>query len=118
MYKQWWKTNKCKGIPRKTTIRNISALQLKRDVRKGCKAYAVTITDEKNLNKTDKLKLEDIPVLREYVDVFLEEISGLPPKRELDFTIELVPGAVWVQYPAQRPLIGWKYLKLMNVSHN
>ena len=38
--------------------------------------------------------MEDIPVLREYVDVFPEEISGLPPKRELDFTIELVPGAV------------------------
>ena len=28
------------------------------------------------------------------MDVFLEEIPGLPPKRELDFTIELVPGAV------------------------
>ena len=38
--------------------------------------------------------MEDIPVLREYVDIFLEEIPGQPPKRELDFTIELVPGAV------------------------
>ena len=61
-----------KGIPRKTTIRHTSTLQLKRVVRKGWKAYAVTITDEENLNKIDKLKLEDIPILREYVDVFLE----------------------------------------------
>ena len=38
--------------------------------------------------------MEDIPVLREYVDVLPEEILGLPSKRELDFTIELVPGAV------------------------
>ena len=82
-----------KGIPRKTTIRQISALQLRRVVRKYCKAYAVTITNEENLNKIDKLKLEDIPILREYVDVFPEEIPGLPLKRELDFTIELVPGA-------------------------
>ena len=52
------------------------------------------LTDEERLIKIDKLKVEDIPVLREYVDVFPEEISGLPPKRELDFTIELVPGAV------------------------
>ena len=37
--------------------------------------------------------MEDIPVLREYVDVFPKEMLGLPPKRELDFTIELVPGA-------------------------
>ena len=50
----------------------ISAVQLKRAVRKGCKADAVTIIDEKNLNKKDKLKLEDIPVLREYADVFPE----------------------------------------------
>ena len=84
MYKQWWKT----------TIGQISALQLKRVVRKGCKAYAVIVTNEENLYNIDKLKLEDIPVLKEYSDVFLEEISGLPPERELDFTIELVPGAV------------------------
>ena len=38
--------------------------------------------------------MEDIPVLQEYVDVFPEEIMELPQKRELDFTIELVPGAV------------------------
>ena len=38
--------------------------------------------------------MEDIPILGGYSDVFSEEISGLPPKRELDFTIELVPGAV------------------------
>ena len=87
-----------RGIPRKTTVRNISALQLKRVVRKGCKAipvtYVVTVTNEENINNIDKLKLEDIPVLKEYSYVFPEEISGLPPKRELDFTIEMVPGAV------------------------
>ena len=82
-----------KGIPRKKFVRKIS-LQLKRAVRKGCKAYAVIVTDEENLNKIDKLKLEDIPVLREYADVFPEEILGLPLKRELDFTIETVPGVV------------------------
>ena len=75
-------------------VRQISALQLKRAVRKGCKAYVVTITDEESKIKTDKLKVEDIPVLKVYVDVFPEEILGLPPKRELDFTIELVPSAV------------------------
>ena len=42
----------------------------------------------------DKLKIEDIPVLNEFTDVFPKEIPGLPPRRELDFTIELVPGAV------------------------
>ena len=59
-----------KGIPRKTTIRKIYVLQLKRAIRKGCKAYAVTITDEESIIKIDKSKVEDIPVLKEYVDVF------------------------------------------------
>ena len=35
-----------KGVPRKTTIRQISALQLKRAVRKGCKAFSITVTNE------------------------------------------------------------------------
>ena len=45
---------KVKGIPRKTIIRQISTLQLKRDVRKGCKAYAITITYEEGKTKIDK----------------------------------------------------------------
>ena len=69
-------------------------MQIKRVVQKGYKPFAVTVINEENTNNIDKLKLEDIPILREYSDVFLEEISGLPLKQELDFTIELVPGAV------------------------
>ena len=32
-------------------------------------------------------------MLQEFKDVFPDEITGLPPKRDIDFTIELVPGA-------------------------
>ena len=35
-------------------------------------------------------------MLREFRDVFLDEIPGLPPKRDIDFTIELVPRAALV----------------------
>ena len=38
-------------------------------------------------------RLEDFHVLQHFKDVFLNEISGIPPKRGIDFTIELVPGA-------------------------
>ena len=82
------------GIPRKTTIKQINALQLKKVIQKGCKAFAVIVTEEEHINNDDKLKLEDFPILRRYSDVFTKEVSGLPPKRELDFTIELVLGAV------------------------
>nr|GEY15265.1 hypothetical protein [Tanacetum cinerariifolium] len=35
--------------------------------------------------------LEDIPVVREFLEVFLEELPGLPPVRQVEFQIELVP---------------------------
>jgi hypothetical protein len=44
----------------------------------------------------DKPSLDDHPILREYRDVFTEEVSGLPPRRDIDFSIELAPGAVSV----------------------
>ena len=52
------------------------------------------VMSDEHMNKEDKLKFDDIPILKEFSDVFLEEIPGLPPKRELDFTIEIVPGVV------------------------
>jgi hypothetical protein len=42
--------------------------------------------------KGDTKILEDFPVVSEFVDVFPEELPGLPPKRELEFTIDLKPG--------------------------
>ncbi|GKE63856.1 putative reverse transcriptase domain-containing protein, partial [Tanacetum coccineum] len=38
-------------------------------------------------------RLEDVPVIFEFPDVFLEDLPGLPPSRHVDFVIELVPGA-------------------------
>ncbi|KAH9294176.1 hypothetical protein KI387_040622, partial [Taxus chinensis] len=36
--------------------------------------------------------MERYPLLRDFSDVFPEELLGLPPKREFDFTIEIKPG--------------------------
>ena len=70
---------KVKGIPRKVTIREIFALQMKRYVRKWCKVFVVYIMND---NETDnKPKLEEIPVLKECEDISPEEVPGLPPNR-------------------------------------
>jgi len=82
------------GIPRKISVRHTSTLQMKRSVRKGCKVFAIHIMNEENKSKEDKVTLENIPSLKEFLDIFPEEIPRLPPKRELDFTIELVPRVV------------------------
>ena len=36
-------------------------------------------------------KIEEIPVVREYADVFLDDLHGLPPDREIEFVFELQP---------------------------
>ena len=37
--------------------------------------------------------VSDIPTVSDYLDVFLEEFPGLPPQREIEFAIDIVPGA-------------------------
>nr|GFC99556.1 putative reverse transcriptase domain, aspartic peptidase domain protein [Tanacetum cinerariifolium] len=37
--------------------------------------------------------IENLSVVRKFADVFLDELPGLPPAREIEFGIELIPGA-------------------------
>ena len=68
----------------------VSAMQLKKFCRKGCQLYAAHILETSG---DETPRLEDYQVLQEFRDVFPDEILGLHPKRDIDFTIELVPGA-------------------------
>ncbi|GKD85875.1 putative reverse transcriptase domain-containing protein [Tanacetum coccineum] len=43
--------------------------------------------------KSDDKRLEDIPVVREFLEVFPEDLPGLPPVRQVEFQIDLIPGA-------------------------
>ncbi|GJZ24971.1 hypothetical protein Tco_0562430 [Tanacetum coccineum] len=48
-------------------------------------------------NKSDKKILEDIPVVKEFPDVFPEDLPGLPPVRQAEFQINLIPGAAPIE---------------------
>ncbi|GKE29806.1 hypothetical protein Tco_1445190 [Tanacetum coccineum] len=41
--------------------------------------------------KSDEKRLEDIPVVREFSEVFPENLPGLPPIRQVEFQINLIP---------------------------
>jgi hypothetical protein len=68
---------------------------MKKYCRKGCSLYAIQVLE---FVENDIPNLEDHPILREYKDVFPEEVLGLPSKRYIEFSIELTPGVV----PASR----------------
>jgi hypothetical protein len=56
--------------------------------RKGCPLYGIQVLETIEGAKPSP---DDHPVLGEYRDVFLEEVPGLPPRRDIDFSIELAP---------------------------
>ena len=64
------------GIWKEFQVREISTIQLKKSERKGCQLYVVHVVNEISENK----QLDKYEVLREFRDVFPDEVPGLPPK--------------------------------------
>ena len=83
-------------------------MQLKKFCRKGCRLYAAHVL---KATENETPRLEDFHVLQELRNVFPDEIPGFPPKRDIDFTIELVPGAALVSKTPYR-MITPKMLEL------
>ena len=67
----------------------LSVMQARRLLRQGCEAYLAHVVD----TKKETPILDEIPIVREFPDVFPEELPGLPPDREIEFSIDLIPGA-------------------------
>ncbi|GKD93848.1 putative reverse transcriptase domain-containing protein [Tanacetum coccineum] len=66
-------------------------------------AYAeniVRIPGEETEDKSGEKQLEDVPIVQDFTEVFPEELSGLPPTRQVEFQIDLMPGTAPV---AQAP---------------
>ncbi|KAI3676048.1 hypothetical protein L1987_85644 [Smallanthus sonchifolius] len=68
----------------------ISFMKAQKCLRKGHTAILVLVADK----STEEKKLEDIPIVREFPEVFPEDLPGLPPHRQVEFQIDLTPGAV------------------------
>ena len=58
-------------------------------VRKGCEAYLTYVVD----TVKTRPNIFDIPTVSDFPDVFPEELPGLPPQREIEVVIDVVPGA-------------------------
>ncbi|KAA3466329.1 DNA/RNA polymerases superfamily protein [Gossypium australe] len=68
----------------------ISHMSAQRYIRKGYEAYLTFVMNAKET----ELKIESVPIVCEYPDVFPEELPGLPQVREVEFGIELAPGTI------------------------
>ncbi|GKG13424.1 hypothetical protein Tco_0350384, partial [Tanacetum coccineum] len=54
------------------------------------------VTLKENKDKSKEKRLEDVPTIRDFPEVFPEDLPGLPPIRQVEFQIDLVSGAALV----------------------
>ncbi|GJR60576.1 putative reverse transcriptase domain-containing protein [Tanacetum coccineum] len=58
-------------------------------IEKGGELFLAQVTEQEPKEK----RLEDVPVIRDFPEVFPDELPGLPPPRQVEFRIDLIPGA-------------------------
>ncbi|KAI3773630.1 hypothetical protein L1987_48160 [Smallanthus sonchifolius] len=67
----------------------ISCMKAWKFLKKGSYAFLANVVEK----RPEELKIQDIPIVHDYPKVFPENLPGLPPPRQVEFRINLVPGA-------------------------
>ncbi|GJV20533.1 putative nucleotidyltransferase, ribonuclease H, partial [Tanacetum coccineum] len=75
-----------KGMSR---LKVISCIKARKYVERGCHLFSAHLTE----NKSKEKRLKDVPIISDFLEVFPEELSGLPLPRQVEFQIDLVPRA-------------------------
>ena len=70
------------------TKKFLTIIQEKGMMFQGCEAYLAHTVDVKK----ETPRIEDIVVVNEFLNIFPDELPGLPPDREIEFAIDLAPG--------------------------
>ncbi|GKC94717.1 putative reverse transcriptase domain-containing protein, partial [Tanacetum coccineum] len=71
----------------------ISCSRAQEYLSKGCDVFLAYITPKEAKDESEEKRLEDVPIVRDFPKVFLEDLPGIPPARQVEFQIDLVPGA-------------------------
>ncbi|GJY81498.1 putative reverse transcriptase domain-containing protein [Tanacetum coccineum] len=74
---------------KKSTLSIISCVKAQKYMEKGCQLFLVQVTVKENKDGSKEKRLEDVPTVRD----FPEDLPGLPLVRQVEFQIDLVPGA-------------------------
>ena len=76
----------------------ISAITARKMLRRGCDGYLAIVRN----TSAEKGDLNGVPIVCEFSDVFPDELPGLPPDREIEFCIDVVPGTTPISIPPYR----------------
>ncbi|GJR22013.1 putative reverse transcriptase domain-containing protein [Tanacetum coccineum] len=71
----------------------ISCTKTQKYLLKGCPIFLAHVTTKKAEDKSKEKRLEDVPIVQDFPEVFPEDLPGIPPTRQVEFQIDLIPGA-------------------------
>ncbi|GKD14842.1 putative reverse transcriptase domain-containing protein [Tanacetum coccineum] len=77
----------------KTQLNIILCTKTQKYMKKGCHVFLAHVTTKKTEDKSEEKRLKDVPIVQYFLEVFLEDLPGLPPTRQVEFHIDLIPGA-------------------------
>ncbi|GKE49915.1 putative reverse transcriptase domain-containing protein [Tanacetum coccineum] len=83
------KTLVIEGNRNNSRLKIVSCIKAQKYIEKGCELFLAQVTEQESKEK----RLEDVPVIRDFPEVFPDELPGLPPPRQVEFRIDLIPGA-------------------------
>ncbi|GKE14477.1 putative reverse transcriptase domain-containing protein [Tanacetum coccineum] len=90
------------GKGEKSKLSIISCTKTQKYIERGCPIFLAQVTKKEIEDKSKEKRLEDVPTVRDFSEVFPEDLPGLPPTRQVEFQIYLVPGAAPVARASYR----------------
>nr|GEX69426.1 putative reverse transcriptase domain-containing protein [Tanacetum cinerariifolium] len=78
---------------KKSKLNIISCTKTHKHIKRGCLIFMAQVTKKETDDKSEEKRLENVPIVRDFSEVFPEDLPGLPPMRQVEFQIDLVPGA-------------------------
>ncbi|GKG14407.1 hypothetical protein Tco_0354007, partial [Tanacetum coccineum] len=70
----------------------ISCTKTQKYLLKGCPIFLAHVTTKKGKDKSKEKRLDDVPIVQDFLKVFPEDLSGIPPTRQVEFQIDLIHG--------------------------
>ncbi|GJV64757.1 retrotransposon protein, putative, ty3-gypsy subclass [Tanacetum coccineum] len=80
------------GVKNESRLEVISSIRTQRYFNKGCQVFLIQMM-KKEETKVPERRIEDVPIVKDFLEVFPKDFPGLPPIRQVEFHIELIPGA-------------------------
>ncbi|GJW75574.1 hypothetical protein Tco_0134944 [Tanacetum coccineum] len=81
---------------RESRLTVISCSKAQEYMAKGCQVFLAHISTKKEEDKSERKQIEDVPIVRDFPEVFPKDLPGLPPARPVEFQIDLIPGVALV----------------------